>query len=324
MQTTAVHATARQTTVTPVPASTLARRLAVGTFVMTAEIVPPVSCDAEDLLAGALPLKSVADAVNVTDGAGARAHMAATAAAALLVAAGIEPILQLTCRDRNRIALQSDLMGAAAMGIRNLLLLRGDDPKAGDQPDAKPVFDLDTRALAETARLMRDEGRLPHCAPVAGRPDFFLGAADMPIDPLPDWRPDALAAKVAAGAQFVQTQFCMDVGVVHRYMARLAEAGLTDCVSILIGVNPLRSAKSAAWMRQHLFGTIIPDVMVARMEAAADPTAEGRRICVELIAELATIPGVAGVHVMAPGNADAIPEVIAEARARLPAAVNAE
>jgi methylenetetrahydrofolate reductase (NADPH) len=305
--------------VTPVPASALARRLAAGQFVMTAEIVPPVSCEPADLLARALPLKDVADAVNVTDGAGARAHMAATAAAALLLQAGIEPILQLTCRDRNRIALQSDLMGAAALGIRNLLLLRGDDPTAGDQPDAKPVFDLDSRALAETARMIRDEGRLPHGAAVTGRPAFFIGAADTPIDPPPGWRPDALAAKVEAGAQFVQTQFCMDASIVRRYVARLAEAGLTGRVSILIGVNPLRSAKSAAWMRRHLFGTIIPDAMVARMEAAADPAAEGRHICVDLIAELATIPGVAGVHVMAPGNAAAIPEVIAAARARLPA-----
>jgi methylenetetrahydrofolate reductase (NADPH) len=315
-----MHTTAMHANVTPVPASALARRLAAGRFVMTAEIVPPVSCEPADLLARALPLKDVADAVNVTDGAGARAHMAATAAAALLLQAGIEPILQLTCRDRNRIALQSDLMGAAALGIRNLLLLRGDDPTAGDQPDAKPVFDLDSRALAETARMIRDEGRLPHGAAVAGRPAFFLGAADTPIDPPPGWRPDALTAKVEAGAQFVQTQFCMDAAIVRRYVARLAEAGLTGRVSILIGVNPLRSAKSAAWMRRHLFGTIIPDAMVARMEAAADPAAEGRRICVDLIAELATIPGVAGVHVMAPGNAAAIPEVIATARGRLPSA----
>jgi methylenetetrahydrofolate reductase (NADPH) len=319
-----MHTTAMPADMTPVPASGLARRLAAGAFVMTAEIVPPVSCDAEDLLVRALPLRGVADAVNVTDGAGARAHMAATAAAALLVQAGIEPILQLTCRDRNRIALQSDLMGAAAMGIRNLLLLRGDDPEAGDQPDARPVFDLDTRALAETARMMRDEGRLPHDAAVAGHPAFFLGAADTPIDPPPGWRPDALAAKIEAGAQFVQTQFCMDAGIVRRYVARLAEAGLTGRVSILIGVTPLRSAKSAAWMRKHLFGTIIPDAMVARMEAAADPAAEGRRICVELIAELATIPGVAGVHVMAPGNAAAIPDVIAAARARLMGAPDVE
>jgi methylenetetrahydrofolate reductase (NADPH) len=308
--------------VTPVPTSALARRLASGQFVMTAEIVPPVSCAAEDLLARALPLKGVADAVNVTDGAGARAHMAATAAAAILLRAGIEPILQLTCRDRNRIALQSELMGVAALGIRNLLLLRGDEPTAGDQPEAKPVFDLDSRALAETAQMMRDAGKLPHGAAVAGRPAFFIGAADMPIDPPPGWRPDALAAKVKAGAQFVQTQFCMDAAIVRRYVARLAEAGLAGRVSILIGVNPLRSAKSAAWMRHHLFGSIIPDAMVARLESATDPAAEGRRICIELIEELATIPGVAGVHVMAPGNGEAIPEVIAAARVRLGGAAN--
>ena len=294
--------------------SGLARRLTGGQFVLTAEVVPPVSCDPQDLLARALPLRGVADAVNVTDGVGARAHMSATAAAALLVGAGIEPILQLACRDRNRIALQGELMGAAALGIRNLLLLRGDDPTAGDQPDAKPVFDLDSRGLTETARSIRDDGRLPHGAAVAGRAAFFIGGADAPIDPPPGWRPDALAAKVAAGTAFVQTQFCMDTGIVRRYAARLAEAGLADRVFVIIGVNPLRSARSAAWMRHHLFGTIIPDAMVARMEAAADPAAEGRRICVEVIEELATIPGVAGAHIMAPGNAAAIPEVIAAVR----------
>ena len=287
---------------------------------MTAEVVPPVSCDPDDLMARALPLRGVADAVNVTDGAGARAHMSATAAAALLLGAGIEPILQLTCRDRNRIALQGELMGAAALGVRNLLLLRGDDPTAGDQPDAKPVFDLDSRALAATARSIRDDGRLPHGVAVAGRAEFFIGAADTPIDPPPGWQPDALEAKVAAGAQFVQTQFCMDTGVVRRYVARLAEAGLAGRVSVLIGVNPLRSARSAAWMRHHLFGTIIPDAMVARMEAAGDPAAEGRRICVEVIEELATIPGIAGAHIMAPGNAAAIPDVIAAARRTVKAA----
>jgi methylenetetrahydrofolate reductase (NADPH) len=302
--------------------SGLARRLTGGQFVLTAEVVPPVSCDPQDLLARALPLRGVADAVNVTDGAGARAHMGATAAAALLVGAGIEPILQLTCRDRNRIALQGELMGAAALGIRNLLLLRGDDPTAGDQPDAKPVFDLDSRGLTETARSIRDDGRLPHGAAVAGRAAFFIGGADVPIDPPPGWRPDALAAKVAAGAAFVQTQFCMDTGIVRRYAARLAEAGLAGRVFVIIGVNPLRSVRSAAWMRHNLFGTIIPDAMVARMEAAADPAAEGRRICIEVIEELATIPGIAGAHIMAPGNAAAIPEVIAAVRPRLSGSAN--
>ncbi len=295
------------------PGSSLAQRLAAGHFAITAEVVPPVSCNPKDVIAIALPLRGLADAVNLTDGAGARAHMSATAAAALLIAAGIEPILQLTCRDRNRIALQGELMGAAALGVRNLLVLRGDDPTAGDQPDAKPVFDLDSRKLTETARALRD-GMLPNGAKVAGSAPFFIGAADAPIDPPPGWQPDGLKAKVAAGAQFVQTQFCMDTAIVRRYVARLAEAGLSGKVSLLIGVNPLRSAKSAAWMRRHLFGTIIPDTMVARLEQAGDPAAEGRKICVETIEELSLIPGVAGAHIMAPGNAAAIPEVIAAAR----------
>ena len=292
-------------------------RLTAGAFALTAEVVPPSSCDPADLLAKARPLRGLADAVNVTDGAGARAHMSATAAAAILARDGIEPILQLTCRDRNRIALQGELMGAAALGIRNLLLLRGDDPTAGDQKDAKPVFDLDSRALMETARMMRDEGRLPHGPAVAGAARFFLGAADSPIDPPADWQPKSLIDKVAAGAAFAQTQFCMDVGVVRRYVARLAGAGLGGKLFVLIGVNPLRSAKSAQWMRHHLFGTIIPDAFITRLEQAADPAEEGRRICVDLIEELATIPGVAGAHVMAPGNDAAVPEVLAEARRRL-------
>ena len=292
----------------------LAQRLAAGRFVITAEVVPPVSCDPQDLLAKALPLRGLADAVNVTDGAGARAHMSALAAAAILVAAGIEPILQVTCRDRNRIALQGDLIGAAALGVHNLLLLRGDDPTAGDQPEAKPVFDLDSRRLTEIARSIRDSGALPHGVKVAGAAPFFIGAADSPIDPPPGWQPDGLEAKVAAGAQFVQTQFCMDTAIVRRYVARLADSGLAGRVFLLIGVNPLRSAKSAAWMRSHLFGTIIPDAMVARLERAADAAAEGRRICIETIEELSSIPGVAGVHVMAPGNDAAVPDVIDAAR----------
>jgi methylenetetrahydrofolate reductase (NADPH) len=301
------------------PSSALEQSLRAGAFVLTAEVVPPASCDADDLLNKALPLRGLADAVNVTDGAGARAYMGATAAAAILVQNGIEPILQLACRDRNRIALQGELMGAAALGIRNLLLLRGDDPTQGDQKDAKPVFDLDSRALMEMARAMRDRGALPHGQKVLGAPQFFLGAADAPIDPPPEWTPATLAGKIEAGAQFVQTQFCMDIGVVRRYVARLAEAGLGDRLFVLIGVNPLRSGKSARWMKQNLFGTIIPDEMIARLDAAADPAAEGLGICVELIEQLAQTPGVAGVHVMAPGNDAAVPQVLAQARRRLPA-----
>ncbi len=283
---------------------------------MTAELAPPVSCDAQELLQKAAGLKGLADAVNVTDGAGARAHMGALAAASFLISAGIEPVLQITCRDKNRIALQSEMMGAAALGIRNLLLLTGDDPKAGDQPDTKPVFDIDSKTLIETARRLRDEGALPTGRKVAGKAAFFIGAADMPIDPPDGWQPNALLAKIKSGAQFAQTQFCMDAEVVRRYMGALEKAGITRQLSILIGVNPLRSAKSAAWMKSNLYGTIIPDAFVERMEKAADPAREGVHICIELIEELTTIPGVAGVHIMAPGNDAAIPDVIAAIRAK--------
>ena len=295
----------------------LQARLSSGRFVMTAEVVPPISCDPRDLLHKAAPLKGLADAVNVTDGAGARAHMGALAAAAILLNAGLEPILQLTCRDRNRIGLQGDLMGASALGIRNLLILTGDKPSAGDQPDATAVFDLDSRTLSQTAHMIGSEGKLPTGTKVAGAVPFLIGAADMPIDPKPDWQPTGLKGKIAVGARFAQTQFCMDAGVLRRYMARLTEAGVLPGLSMLIGINPLRSAKSAHWMRNHLFGTIIPDAMIERMDKAADPAAEGRRICVEYIEEIAEIPGVAGVHIMAPGNDAAVPDVIAMARARV-------
>jgi methylenetetrahydrofolate reductase (NADPH) len=296
--------------------SQLAQTLRSGKFVLTAEIAPPLTCVADDLLAKAKPLAGLADAVNVTDAASARASLGAIAASALLVNAGIEPILQFTCRDRNRIALQSDLLGAAALSIHNLLLLTGDDPKAGDQPDTKPVFDLNSQQLLQTARDMRDRGELPSGRKIAGTLDFFLGAADMPVDPTPDWKPDGLKKKIAAGAQFAQTQFCMDVNVVRRYTARLAEDGITDFY-LIIGVAPLRSAKSAHWMRQNLFGTIIADDIVARLEAASDPAAEGAAICVDLIAEFSEIRGVAGAHIMAPGQDAAVPGVIEAARKRL-------
>ena len=292
----------------------LQEKLRAKRFVITAEVTPPVTADRGELIAKAAPLKGNADAVNVTDSAGARPHLGAETAAALLVEAGIEPILQLTCRDRNRIALQSDLMSAAASGVKNLLMLRGDDPSAGDQPDATPVFDLDPRQLLETARLLRDKGELPTGRKVTGRADFFLGAADNPVDPEPGWQPKGLAAKVKAGAQFSQTQFCMDAGVVRRYMARLHEAGLAAELYVIVGIVPLRSAKSARWIKEKLFGAIIPDTIIERMERASDPAAEGRRICLDIVAELAATPHVAGCHVMAPGNEATVPEIIAAAR----------
>lgn len=293
---------------------TLADKLKARRFVITAEITPPVSCDASELLAKAMPLKGLADAVNVTDGAGAHSHLSSVTAAAILVREGIEPVLQLTCRDRNRLALQGDLMGAAASGVRNLLLLRGDDPTAGDQPETKPVFDLDTVGLMKTAALLRDKGELPSGRKVAGRAKFLLGCADTPVESAGGWAPSALRAKIAAGAEFAQTQFCMDSALLRSYVTRLSEAGIPNTFTLIVGISPLRSAKSARWMVDKLHGTTIPDFTITRLEQAGDPAAEGQRICVELIEEYAKIPGVGGVHIMAPNNESAIPAVISAAR----------
>jgi len=283
-------------------------------FVITAEIIPPVSCAREDLVALARPLIGFADAVNVTDGAGAQPHASALAAASILAGEGLEPIVQFVCRDKNRIALQSDLMAAAMLNLRNLLILRGDDPPAGDQPDAKPVFDLDPVGLMQTARTLNDRGEFPNGRKVKGRADFFLGAADAPIDPPAGWKPQGLIAKMNAGAEFVQTQFCMDAEILARYMRRLAEHGIPEKMHFLVGIAALKTARSAHWMRERLYGTIISDRIVKRMERAADPALEGRRIAIELIEQYAKIPGVAGVHIMGPSNGETIPEIISRAR----------
>ena len=294
----------------PSPEGRLARTLGQGHFAITAEVTPPVSGGTEKLLAKAEPLRGCTDAVNVTDGASARVHMSSLAAAAILAANGIEPVLQLTCRDRNRIALQSDLLGAAALGIHNLLMLRGDDPSVGDQPNAKPVFDLESGDLLQAAAEMRDRALLPSGREIDTPPRFFLGGADMPIDPPPDWRPESLLRKIEAGAQFAQTQFCFDIEITRRYIARLAEHGITDKLYILLGIGPLASARSARWMRDNLFGVIIPDALIDRLDKAADAKAEGIAICAELMQQLADIPGVAGAHLMAPTNPDCIPAAI--------------
>lgn len=291
----------------------LIEQLRAGQFVVTTEVSPPVSVDAGEFIARVLPLKGLATAVNVTDGAGARAHLPSLVASHFLVQNGIEPILQMTCRDRNRIALQGDLLGAVALGIHNILILRGDDPKAGDQPDAKPVFDLESTSLLATAQRMRSDRCLPTGTPIKGELELVLGAADMPIDPPPGWTPTGLLAKIEAGADFAQTQFCMDLEVLRRYMERLLEQNVAQRLPILVGIAPVPSARSARWMREKLYGTLIPDGIVDRLERANDPKAEGKRICIELMQAMADIPGVAGVHIMAPQNPSAVPEVIAMA-----------
>jgi methylenetetrahydrofolate reductase (NADPH) len=295
--------------------SELARRLAAGRFTITAEVVPPVSTDPADLLARAMPLRGLATAVNVTDGAGAKAHLSSLAAAHILLQNGIEPILQMTGRDRNRLALQNDLLGALALGLRNVLIISGDDPKTGDQPATKPVFDLDSKGLLALARQIADAGRLPSGSAVRGPRELVLGAAAMPVDPPAGWSPADLIGKAEAGACFIQTQFCMDMAIARRWIARLRGLGLTDRLKVLIGIAPIPSARSAQWMRTRLFGSIIPDSIVERLDKAANPRREGVRIGVEILQELAAIPGVAGAHIMAPQSPSAIAEVIAAFKA---------
>jgi methylenetetrahydrofolate reductase (NADPH) len=294
---------------------TLRERLAAGRFVVTAEITPPLSASAADLLARAAPLAGLVDAVNVTDSPAARTAMSSFAASAILAGAGIEPVLQVTCRDRNRIAIAGELLGAAALGVGNLLVLTGDDPRGGDQPEAKPVFDLDSRAVMTLARSMRDDGALPSGRTLATAPDFHIGCADTPFDPPAGWTPDGLFAKIEAGADFAQTQFCFDIGLAERYFARLREHGITERLKILAGIGPIASAGSARWMSQSLFGVTVPEAIIDRLEAAADPTAEGRAICLELIDGLARIPGVAGIHIMAPQQpSSVIAEIVRASR----------
>lgn len=289
----------------------LKESLAAGRFVVTAEITPPLSAGPERLLAKAAPLMGLVDGLNVTDAASARATMSSLAASALLFQEGFDPVCQVTCRDRNRIALAGDLLGASAQGIRNFLFLHGDDPKSGDQPDAKSVYDLDSRTLMSLARQMRDDGTLPSGRQIDPPPSFFIGGADAPQDPAPDWQPKSLEGKIASGADFVQTQFCFDLGIAQRYLARLADCGITEKLKILLGIGPIASARAARWMDENLFGVSVPPEIMKRLKQADDEKAEGRKICIELMQGLQDIPGVAGLHVMAPGQSlESVAEII--------------
>ena len=282
--------------------SHLKDRLDRGEFVITAEVTPRLTASGEEFLALAEPLRGRVDAVNVTDGAGARVTMSSVAAAALLVQSGIEPIMHITCRDRNRIGIAADLIGAAALGVRNILVLNGDDPRKGDEPDAKPVYDLGSDEIITLARRLGVDGKTASGRELSKRAEFFIGAADAPFHPPPEWKPDRLQQKIDAGAGFVQTQFCYQPSLAQRYFERLGEYGITDRLPFIVGVGPLASVRSARWMNEHLFGVNIPASVIERLENATDPAAEGLRICVELIDVYREMPGVAGVHIMAPAQ----------------------
>ena len=297
-------------------AGRLERVLRAGDFAITAETGPPDSADPAAVLARAGCLKGLADAVNVLDGAGARAHLSPLAAAAILAQAGIEPVLQFTMRDRNRLALEADVLGAAALGVHSLLCLTGDSVEAGDQPEAKPVFDLKSNEFMALVRSMRDEAVLPGGRRLAAPPRLLIGGADAPREPQADATPGGLLAKIDSGADFFQTQFCFDLGMLRRYLAWLGDFGIPERTAIIVGIGPLKSARSARWMNENLFGVHIPDEVIARLDGAGDPQDEGIRICVELIEELQGIEGVAGAHLMAPHGEQACAEAIARSGLR--------
>ncbi len=295
--------------------SRLERVLRSGRFAVTAELNPPDSADPDEVYDRVLGLASVCDAINATDSAGANAHMSSLAVCALLARAGYEPVIQVSCRDRNRIAIQADLLGAAAMGVRNVLCVTGDGVGAGDHPEAKPVFDLDSISLLRTARILRDEGHFLSGRKLQSPPKLFLGAVENPFAPPYDFRPLRLAKKVEAGAEFVQTQYCYDVPRFREFMTRVRDMGLHERVYILAGVGPLRSIRTAEWMRNNVPGVVIPeDVMLSFKGVPSGKQREmGKRMCVELIQEVREIEGVSGVHVMAYRQEELVAEVIEEA-----------
>jgi len=289
--------------------SLLERLLHDGVFAVTAEVVPPRGGDAEPVRRQARDLAGYADAVNVTDNPSSSAHMSSVAGAALVAGEGLEPVVQVTVRDRNRLAITADLLGAWALGARNVLCLTGDPAAIGDHPDAVEVKDLDVLELVRFVTAMRDEGRLLSGAAADPAPRYFVGVADVPLAERYD--PGRLEAKIEAGADFVQTQIVYDLDALGEWADRLRPRGIFERAFVLVGVAPPRSLGSVRFMQEHLPGVVVPDAVVGRLEEAGeDATAEGVRLTVEIVDGLRSIPGIAGVHVMGLGREAAVRSVI--------------
>jgi methylenetetrahydrofolate reductase (NADPH) len=286
------------------------RVLRAGGFAVTTELAPPDSADPEDVYKRARVFDGYVDAINATDGSGAHCHMSSIAVCALLTRVGYAPIMQISCRDKNRIAIQGDILGGAAMGVCNMLCLTGDGVQAGDHPQAKPVFDLDCVSLLDIARTLRDDHHFQSGRKITYSPRVFFGAAENPSGLPHDWRALRLAKKVAAGAQFIQTQYCYDIPLLKGFMDQIETLGLLGKVFILAGVGPLRSAKTAEWMRKNVPGMHVPDALIARLAGAQDQAREGREICIELIQQIREIRGIHGVHIMAYRQEESVAEIV--------------
>lgn len=297
------------------PRSELHRLLLAGEFVVTAELQATDSAEPQSVRDLGELLRGKVDAVNCTDNSAAHTHVSALAAAHLLTDVGVEPILQLACRDRNRLALQADLLGAAALGVRNVLCMTGDDVTAGDHPEAKPIYDIDGVHLLRIARIMRDEGTYLSGRPLADPPSYLIGAVENPFAPPLEFRPMRLGKKIEAGAEFVQTQICFNIEKFRLFMARAGDLGLLDHVWILAGVFVPRSSRAVRYLRDQVPGIDVPEAVVGRMDAAAPERQweEGVRLALEILDEVRAVPGVRGVHLMSIRNEEAIVRVVEEA-----------
>jgi methylenetetrahydrofolate reductase (NADPH) len=294
------------------PAGRLERIVRADRFCVTAEIVPPRSADRDVVFDQARELVGYADAVNVTDNPAATAHMSPLAGVAAAVAAGVEPTLQLTVRDRNRLALTADLLGAWALGARNLLCLSGDPVERGDHPDAAAVRDLAVHDLVRLAATLRSEGRLLSGAEVAPAPRYFVGVADSPL--APGYDPARLEAKLDAGAAFVQTQIVYDVDAFAAWAEVVRARGIHERAALIAGIAPLRSERQARYVNEHLPGVVVPPSIAAALnEAGPDAAAAGVLIAVDIVRKLGTIEGIAGVHVMGLGREDSVRRVVEDA-----------
>ena len=290
--------------------SNLEKLLRKGEFVVTSELGPPRGASREDVEKKAELLKGYADAFNLTDCQTAMVRLSSIASGAILLDMGMEPVVQMTCRDRNRIAMQSDILGATSLGMKNLLCLTGDHQCFGDHPEAKGVFDLDSINQLDMFRQMRDDKKFQSGEELkTEEPKLFLGAAENPFaDPF-QYRAARLAKKVKAGADFIQTQIIYNVEKFEQWMGMVREMGLHKKVSILAGVTPIRSLGMAKYMKKNVPGMDVPDELIKRLEGAEKKKAEGINICLEVIERVRKIEGVSGVHIMAVEWEEIVPEI---------------
>ncbi len=295
--------------------SRLQKTLAQGKFAVTCEFTPPRGIELEGLFRIADQLKDKVDAVNVNDNPNSNVRMSSLICSRLLLERGLEPIFEQSMRDRNRLALQSDLLGAAAVGIQNVLCLTGDHPAKGDHPQANKVFDLDSTQWIAAVKQIRDEGTLLNGKKISGQPKFFIGGVANPFMKTLDLHIIRLQNKITAGADFIQTQPVFDTEAFQRWMSLVEEAGLLNQAPIIAGVASLKSLRLAEYLRDRVSGINIPDYILDRLRSKPEDQqqSEGLRICVEQIKALQQIKGVRGVHIISIGNEEKIPEIIEQA-----------